>query len=71
MQFDDMLENLLNEATMYFLFAKRYEYVDPQRHMYFYQKHFDAAMRLEQHYMMLMGEEHGSHKGMHGHFSMY
>lgn len=71
MRFDDTLRDLLNEATFYFLMAKRYEYVDPQKHMFFYQKHFEAAMRLEQHYMMLAGEEYMPHKGMYGNYPMF
>ncbi|MFC3041583.1 hypothetical protein ACFOGI_15155 [Virgibacillus xinjiangensis] len=74
MQFDQKLKSLLDEASLYGLMAKRYEYSDPQRHMYFYQKHFQAVMKLEQHYMMMESHNNSSHNHSHhqaGNFPMY
>ncbi|MEM1504806.1 hypothetical protein RG959_15470 [Domibacillus sp. 8LH] len=58
MKMDDMLKDLLEKASLYGLLAKKYEYVDPQKHMYYYQKHFQYVMKVEQHYMMLEGRSH-------------
>ncbi|WP_046174952.1 hypothetical protein [Domibacillus indicus] len=55
---DETLKDLLAKANLYGLLAKKYEYVDPQKHMHFYQKHFHHVMRVEQHYMMLEGRSH-------------
>lgn len=73
MHFDQTLKDLLNQASLYGLLAKRYEYVDPQKHMFFYQKHFNAAMKLEQHYMMLEGNDNSPspYQGMPGQYQMY
>jgi hypothetical protein len=69
LHFDQKLKDHLMQANLYFLFAKRYEYVDPQKHMFFYQKHFNAVMKLEQHYMMLEGNF--AQQPMYGQFPMY
>ncbi|WP_257346775.1 hypothetical protein [Pseudalkalibacillus decolorationis] len=53
MHLDQTLKDLLTKASLFGLLAKRYEYVDPQKHMYYYQKHFYYVMKVEQHYMML------------------
>ncbi|MFC2949850.1 hypothetical protein [Virgibacillus sediminis] len=71
MHFDQTLKNLLEEASLYGLLAKRYEYSDPQRHIYFYQKHFNAVMKLEQHYMMMESKSNSHQKMKSGNFPMY
>ncbi|WP_156291893.1 hypothetical protein [Oceanobacillus salinisoli] len=58
MHLDQKTKDLLTEANLFGLLAKRYEYVDPQRHMFFYQKHFDAVMELERNLMMYEGGSH-------------
>ncbi|MFC2946833.1 hypothetical protein [Virgibacillus sediminis] len=65
MQLDNTLKSLLDEASLYGLMAKRYEYTDPQRHMYFYQKHYQAVLKLEQHYMLMEGKNNYSHSHSH------
>lgn len=70
MHMDQKMKDLLSEASLYGLMAKRYEYVDPQKHMHFYQKHFQAAMKLEQYYMAMQGS-HQSHHMMPREFPMY
>ncbi|MGG3452262.1 hypothetical protein ABER98_20895, partial [Domibacillus aminovorans] len=55
MQLDQTLKDLLAKANLYGLLAKKYEYVDPQKHMHYYQKHFYYVTKVEQHYMMLEG----------------
>lgn len=57
MKMDQTLKDLLMQANLYGLLAKKYEYVDPQKHMHFYQLHFHCVLKLEQHFMML--ESHG------------
>lgn len=67
---DETLKDLLSKASLYGLLAKRYEYVDPQKHMHYYQKHFQCFMALEHHYMMLHGS-HDSHHTMNGQHPRY
>lgn len=67
---DETLKDLLSKASLYGLLAKRYEYVDPQKHMHFYQMHFQCVMALEHHYMMLHGS-HDSHHKMDGQHPRY
>lgn len=61
----------LEKANLYFLLAKKYEYVDPARHIYFYRKHFYYVNKVEQDYMMLQGHHenpgsyHMHHYGTH------
>lgn len=52
--------NLLTQANLYGLLAKRYEYIDPQKHMHFDLLHFQSVMKLEQYYMQCTG----SHNSM-------
>jgi len=69
---DDTLKDLLTKASLYGLLAKRYEYVDPQKHMYFYQKHFQYAMKVEQRYMMVEGNNTAPNNNMiPGQYPMY
>ncbi|RCW63905.1 hypothetical protein [Saliterribacillus persicus] len=70
MHFDQKLKDLLTEASLYGLLAKKYEYTDPQRHMYFYQKYFDIVQKIEKHYMMHQGNK-SSHHMMPGQYPMY
>ncbi len=61
MPFDAKLNEYLTNANLYFLLAKKYEYVDPQKHMYFYQKHFYYAEMVDKLYMQMegnMGEQY-------------
>jgi hypothetical protein len=69
MHLDQKLKDLLTQASLYGLLAERYKYVDPQKHMHFYQMHFNCVMELEQHYMNLQG--HHTHHVMPGQFPMY
>ncbi|GEL78461.1 hypothetical protein [Tenuibacillus multivorans] len=70
MKLSERVKNLLNEANLYFILAKRYEYVDPQRHMYYYQLYFNTVMELERHLELdMMGK--GSHNKMHSQNQMY
>ncbi|TCT20944.1 hypothetical protein EDD68_11272 [Melghiribacillus thermohalophilus] len=55
MALNNQMKELLDMATLTYLMAKRYEYVDPQKHMYYYQLHFQYVMQLEQQYMMMGG----------------
>lgn len=50
---DAQLQHDLMQANLYGLLAKRYEYVDPQRHIHFYLKHFEYVKRVEDRFMML------------------
>ncbi|MFC2946765.1 hypothetical protein [Virgibacillus sediminis] len=72
LQLDQTIKNLLDEASLYGSMAKRYEYSNPQRHMYLYQKHYQAVMKLEQHYMVLEGKNDYNHSHhQNGNFPMY
>ncbi|MBP1948645.1 hypothetical protein [Virgibacillus litoralis] len=53
MQIDPKLNEALTNANLYFLLAKKYEYVDPKKHMYFYQKHFYYAEMVDKLYMQM------------------
>ncbi len=50
---DQNLKELLDMASLYKLLAKKYEYVDPQKHMHYELLHLQFVAQLEQHYMML------------------
>ncbi len=54
----------LEKANLYFLLAKKYEYVDPAKHFYFYRKHFYYTNKVEQDYMMM----HSHHKNPGHHY---
>jgi hypothetical protein len=65
----NLLSKPLSKASLYGLLAKRFEYVDPQKHMHYYQKHFYYTMKVEQHCMMLQ-DSNGHHHTMSGQFPM-
>ncbi|WP_309087353.1 hypothetical protein [Domibacillus sp.] len=44
---DQTLKDLLDMASLYGLLAKRYEYVDPQKHMHFELLHLKYVDQLE------------------------
>lgn len=50
---DAQLQHDLMHANLYFTLAKRYEYVDPSKHMHFYLKYFEYVKKIEERYMML------------------
>ena len=50
---DQTLKDLLDMASLYGLLAKRYEYVDPQKHMHFELLHLKYVDQLERHFKML------------------
>jgi hypothetical protein len=64
MHLDEKLKDYLTKANLYFLLAKKYEYVDPQKHMHFYQKHFYYANMVDKHYMMLEGKTAAPYEAM-------
>ncbi|PKR79172.1 hypothetical protein CEY16_05340 [Halalkalibacillus sediminis] len=64
MRLDQRAKDLLSEASLYGLLTKRYEYVEPQKHMSYYQRHFNAVMRLEQ-YLMQQGYNPGHEMSSH------
>lgn len=43
---DPRLKQLLEMASLYGMLAKYYEHIDPEKHMYFYQKHFMCEKQL-------------------------
>ncbi|NPC93441.1 hypothetical protein HOO54_14655 [Bacillus sp. WMMC1349] len=45
------LEHHLMQANLYGLLAKKYEYVDPAKHIHFYQKYFEQVQQVEALYM--------------------
>lgn len=60
---DENMKDCLEQASLYLLLAKKYEYVDPEKHMYFYQKHFYYAEMVDKMYMHMegnMSDQHGS-----------
>ncbi|WP_163539869.1 hypothetical protein [Gracilibacillus sp. YIM 98692] len=78
MHIDEKLKDLLTKANLTGLLAKRYEYVDPQKHMYYYQLHFKYVMQVEKYYMNMQDHSHHymnmhdhSHHGVPGQFPMY
>jgi hypothetical protein len=44
------LKHHLEMATLYDLLAMRYKYVDPNKHIHFYQKHLEHALQVDQLY---------------------
>ncbi|MFZ3577935.1 hypothetical protein [Virgibacillus sp. DJP39] len=56
MHIDENLKEHLTMANLYFLLAKKYEYVDHQKHMYYYQKHFYYADLVDKCYMQMEGQ---------------
>lgn len=56
MHLDEKLKDYLTKANLYGLLAKKYEYVDPQKHMHFYQKHFYYADLVDKCYMQMEGK---------------
>ncbi|MBO8172290.1 MAG: hypothetical protein H0Z33_10400 [Bacillaceae bacterium] len=48
---ENKLKYYLDKANLYFLLAKKYEYVDPARHIHYYQKHLYHVQKLEYYYM--------------------
>ncbi|WP_100405605.1 hypothetical protein [Bacillus solitudinis] len=68
MHLDQTVKDLLTKASLYGLLAERYKYVDPEKHIHFYQMHFNCVMQLEQHYMNPHG--HSAHQ-MPGQLPMY
>ncbi|MFO6495844.1 MULTISPECIES: hypothetical protein [Bacillus] len=55
------LKHHLMKANLYGLLAKRYEYVDPAKHMHFYQKHFKHVKRVEALYMGMHDNDMSHH----------
>ncbi|WP_309087275.1 hypothetical protein [Domibacillus sp.] len=64
MKLDQTLKDLLAKANLYGLLAKKYEYLDPEKHMYYDLKHFHYVTRVEQHYMMLKRRNDAPHMMM-------
>ncbi|MGM0878545.1 MAG: hypothetical protein ACQEWV_28590 [Bacillota bacterium] len=52
---DPRLANLLQMTSLYGTLAKYYEHIDPEKHIYFYKKHFRCEMQLVQLYWSLQG----------------
>jgi hypothetical protein len=74
-QTQSQLQYHLMEAHLYGLLAKRYEYVDPAKHIHFYKKYFEHVQHVESIYMGMTGCHHmGSnvnpHMSSHMHSNM-
>ncbi|WP_179089878.1 hypothetical protein [Paenibacillus sp. FSL A5-0031] len=52
---DPRLAQLLQLTSLYGTLAKFYEHMDPEKHIYFYQKHFMYEKQLVQLYWQLHG----------------
>lgn len=52
---ESQLQYHLMQANLYGLLAKRYEYVDPAKHMHFYRKHFEQVQMVESLYLRMQG----------------
>lgn len=55
---DPRLKQLLELTSLYGTLAKFYEHIDPEKHMYFYQKHFMVEKQLVQMYWTLHESDH-------------
>ncbi|MEI3607068.1 hypothetical protein SPD48_15325 [Pseudogracilibacillus sp. SE30717A] len=52
---DPRLAQLLQKTSLYGTLAMYYEHIDPEKHIYFYRKHFEYEMQLVQLYWALQG----------------
>ncbi len=52
---DPRLASLLQMTSLYGTLANYYEHIDPEKHIYFYRKHFNCEMQLVQLYWALQG----------------
>jgi hypothetical protein len=52
---DPRLTQLLQKVSLYGTLAKFYEHIDPDKHIYFYKKHFKYEMELVRLYWALQG----------------
>lgn len=52
---DPRLADLLQKTSLYGTLAKYYEHSDPEKHIYFYRKHFMCETQLVQLYWSLQG----------------
>ncbi|RCW49128.1 hypothetical protein [Paenibacillus prosopidis] len=50
---DERLAQLLQKVSLYGTLAKYYEHIDPEKHIFFYRKHFMYEMQLVQLYWSL------------------
>ncbi|MDM5231574.1 hypothetical protein [Lysinibacillus pakistanensis] len=53
---DPRLAQLLQKVSLYGTLANYYEHIDPEKHMYFYEKHFKYETQLVQLYWQLHRE---------------
>lgn len=52
---DPRLAELLQKTSLYGTLAMYYEHIDPEKHIYFYKKHFHYETQLVQLYWALQG----------------
>jgi hypothetical protein len=50
---DPLLARLLQQTSLYGTLAMYYEHIDPEKHIYFYKKHFESESQLVQLYWSL------------------
>ncbi|GEB78387.1 hypothetical protein [Sporolactobacillus inulinus] len=50
---DPQLAKLLQLTSLYGTLAMYYEHIDPEKHIYFYKKHFEVESQLVQYYWSL------------------
>jgi hypothetical protein len=58
----DRMEYHFKKASHYGMLAKYYEHMDPEKHIYYYKKHFYHESKFVKYHKMM--KPHGSHESM-------
>ncbi|MEJ8548540.1 hypothetical protein [Brevibacillus borstelensis] len=57
----DRLKYHLEKANLYGLLAKFYEHMDPEKHCYYYKKHFYHEQKVVQYHKEMKGSKESSY----------